>query len=1198
MSLFTDGRWSGDLPAPGDSGAFGDGEGVFVIHATLMHTGKVLWFSGHTETSHYLAESYVWDPTLPISTATRQPFPASTDVFCCHQANLDDGRVITIGGARAHPDHGQGIRAICIFDPATSTWSQIGELNEARWYPTLVTLPDGRLLAFSGRRASGESTPIAETVEVLSPPFQGPGYTTRTVIGGTKVFPTYPGMHLIRGGRIIHTGPTWRYEFNATVPIGTVSLRVTGGASGAWTDEGVSPQVDFREEGMSVLLPPAQAGRILLIGGGKAHFSGGNFASLDPASQPRSAEILDTQTSPPAWTRIADMSQPRINGSAVLLPDGKVLALGGHNRFKFEAGSTPSLPAEIYDPVANTWHSAGAMSVPRMYHSAHLLLPDARVLCAGGFDPNLAGDHNRKSFEFYEPPYFFNPDGSPSPRPTITGISREDGPDDVLAYGREFFIHTPNAGSIAKVALMRPGAMTHHTDSEQRYVAVEFIAEPGNGRLRALATPDATIAPPGWYMLWIVDTNNRPCARAPFVRLQREQFYIITDRSTFSKDEIAPAPATTTFENSFYVVMDGLLPADLSINPGTPFQPPPSSVTPTLTFTDAGGTSIPQISAVVRELLVEIPSIPAGIRQRFVLRYAVDIRGTAPFFQSDGTTPIENRQIVIRAVRGEHVGFGTMRLTHQPNPYTFDGPKPWLSVDLRVFKVLDGDTRFGQPPLNPTPSGAVGFIQGVLALLRTTPGTARAQFESLPTEAEASQLDIAESRDGRRVYNFAIAQVRYRGRTLDATDVRVFFRLFTTAATGMEFRPETYATVPNVDGHPIPVLGQQGGLLATIPFFAEPRVNPGDPLTLQRDPFNRQTIVHNPSGAETTWYFGCWLDFNQSAPGRFPLNASGAGPFFGPLASLQQLIRGRHQCLVAELFFGPDPTPVLATPGNNDNLAQRNLAILETDNPGGPATRTVQHTFEIKPSPTVATFAPSTNRVQIGQAVDRRGFVIERPDELMFRWGNLPRETEVTLYFPSIPAEEILQLAMQRNTWGQLELVDPHTIRCLVGGVTFVPLPGNRSTTIPGLISMVLPAGIRRDNRFHVVVHQAAGVTRAILGAFEIAIHVSKAALLLAEEKRTLSVMRHIALAIPPDDRWHPIFVRYLRHLAERVHGFGGNPDRVEPSPSGDPRPRPTDPDDDPCCDDKAWACCKQLGCLALGAGVGLVAAWLARRRK
>jgi hypothetical protein len=105
--------------------------------------------------------------------------------------------VITVGGARAHPDHGQGIRAICVFDPGTSKWTKIGEMDEARWYPTLVTLPDGRLIAFSGRREGGTGTFFAETVEVFSPPFQGPGYMSQIVINATKPFPTYSGMHLV-----------------------------------------------------------------------------------------------------------------------------------------------------------------------------------------------------------------------------------------------------------------------------------------------------------------------------------------------------------------------------------------------------------------------------------------------------------------------------------------------------------------------------------------------------------------------------------------------------------------------------------------------------------------------------------------------------------------------------------------------------------------------------------------------------------------------------------------------------------------------------------------------------------------------------------------------------------------------------------------------------------------------------------------
>lgn len=120
MPANTEGQWVGLTQTPGDSLVAGDGVGVFVIHATLLRSGSVLWFSGHTEGNHYLAESYVWDPTTPTSSAVSQAFPAGTDIFCCHQATLEDGRVITVGGAMTAPHHGAGIKAICIFDPAAA----------------------------------------------------------------------------------------------------------------------------------------------------------------------------------------------------------------------------------------------------------------------------------------------------------------------------------------------------------------------------------------------------------------------------------------------------------------------------------------------------------------------------------------------------------------------------------------------------------------------------------------------------------------------------------------------------------------------------------------------------------------------------------------------------------------------------------------------------------------------------------------------------------------------------------------------------------------------------------------------------------------------------------------------------------------------------------------------------------------------
>lgn len=1158
MPPSTEGQWSGLAQTPGDSRTTGDGQGVFVIHAVLLHTGNVLWFSGHAETIHYLAESWVWDPAQPTSTATRQPFPSGTDIFCCHHASLEDGRVITVGGAEVH--HGHGIRAICVFDPASSAWTKIGEMTEARWYPTLVTLPDGRLVVFSGRTEDGASDFIASTVELLKPPFTGPGYSTVTLAGANKTFPTYPGLHLVPGGRIVHTGTTWRYEAPVVTPIRTFSFRVTGPTTGAWTDEMVSPAVAFREEGMSVLLPPAQDGRLLLLGGAKTNASGGSFVSHEPGSDLRAAEILDTRTTPPTWTRTADMAHPRINLNAVLLPDARVLVLGGHNRYKWDGASTPSNQAEIYDPVLDTWTTAAAMSESRTYHSAALLLPDGRVVVAGGVDPTQSepgggGALNRKTLELYQPPYFFN-----GTRPTISSVSRDDGPSDRLSYGGQFTIETPNAPDIRKVALMRPGAMTHHTDSEQRYVALDFVPESAT-RLRVATVSDPSVAPPGYYMLWIVDNLNRPCQQARFVRLSAQRCFVIANRSHYSSDEVAPAASpATAFDEAFYVVMDGFLPAELGVTSATPTAAQLTAWAPAVTF-HRGAATASTFSAAPARLLLEDTALPAGVRQRFTFEYRLSIAGRAEFFEADGTTPIETQTVTIRGAKAGYTGQTGVALTHQPNPYMLDGPTTWLSVDLRVFQLNAGLSRFGRT-LGSDAAGAITYIQGVLNDFNAAPAAAVTSFNAISTDPDTSRLELARMRGGVRVFNFAIAQVRYRGRTLPANDVRVFFRLFTTAATGLDYQPATtYDRRTNPLGEPIPVIGLIGGEVATIPCFAQARVHPAlQSMAEQRDTTNRRTIAASPSGAETTTYFGCWLDFNQTDL-RFPLHPGGIGPYSSGLKSIQELIRGRHQCLVAEVHFGDDPIPTGAVPGGNDNLSQRNLAIVESDNPGSPITHTVQHTFEVKPTPGRGVALPDRpeafNQVlhlehAAAAAPHRHPFLLDTSlDELLIHWGNLPRDTRATLFLPGVGAEEILRLAALRIGPERLLRVDGDTVECLVGDVTWVPLPAGRRETIPGLLTLELPSHVKVRQRFKVVVQQVSGADRKVLGAFEIAVLVGKAAALLAEEESTLAVTRHILAGIPQEDRWHPVFARYVEQIAGRVRGFGGNPDKIEPSPDG-----------------------------------------------
>ena len=168
-----------------------------------------------------------------------------------------------------------------------------------------------------------------------------------------------------------------------------------------------------------------------------------------------------------------------------------------------EDASTATLGADLYDPVAGTWSSAGTCAYPRLYHSTALLLPDATVVSAGS---NPVRGTYEQHIEIYSPAYLFTTDGNgntiAATRPTITSSPTN------IGYAGSFQVQTPNAANISSVVLIRAGSTTHAFDMDQRLVGLTFTV--GSGVLTVTGPPNANIAPPGYYMLFLVNSAGVP----------------------------------------------------------------------------------------------------------------------------------------------------------------------------------------------------------------------------------------------------------------------------------------------------------------------------------------------------------------------------------------------------------------------------------------------------------------------------------------------------------------------------------------------------------------------------------------------------------------------------------------------------------------------------------------------------------------
>jgi hypothetical protein len=332
----------------------------------------------------------------------------------------------------------------------------------------MVVLPDGRPLInsgtlqydpFHGELRSGVYDPATGLFTDVQNMAHGRWYPTVTTLGDGTVM-TFSGL--------TETGAT-----NTTVEIYT--------AGSGWSQE-------FPADWTPPLYP-----RMHLLPDGRVFYSGSGRDSrfFDPSTKTWSAVVAETND-----------SGTRTYGTSVLLP---LTPQGGYKpRIMILGGGNPSTATtEIIDLSAPVpaWQVGPLMSQPRIEMNA-TILPNGKVPVRGSYEPHM---------EIYAPPYLFNLNGGLAVRPTITGV-----PAGPIGYGTTFQVSTPIAADIASVVLVRPGAPTHAFDMDQRLVGLSYTA--GLGVLNVTAPPNGNIAPPGYYMLFILNSAGVPSV-ASFVQV-------------------------------------------------------------------------------------------------------------------------------------------------------------------------------------------------------------------------------------------------------------------------------------------------------------------------------------------------------------------------------------------------------------------------------------------------------------------------------------------------------------------------------------------------------------------------------------------------------------------------------------------------------------------------------------------------------
>jgi hypothetical protein len=437
------------------------------IHNHVLRDGKILtWADDDAAFPDRLANfSKAFVVSVPADdmppTTVTEVDNQVTNLFCSGHTFLADGRLLVVGGHEGQQYYGS--TDVTIFDPATYTWqTQFAyPMTGGRWYGTAVTLGNGEVLVLSGTMTSqNDINPLPQIWRTND----GGGW--RNLTKAKLKVPIYPNLFVAPDGRVYCAGSDQNTRYLDTI---------ANGGKGAWIG-GPPRTFGSRFYGSAAMFD----GRILMAGGG------------NPPTN--SAELINLGDVAPVWQATASMQYARRHMNLTILADGKLLATGGSSAKGNDAAGAV-LPAELWNPASESWSTMASMTVKRLYHSTALLLPDGRVLSAGGGRPAAShGGGDNANAEIYSPPYLFK-----ETRPVITSAPTS------VPYGATFTVVTPPENpTIDVVRLIRLPSVTHCNNMNQRSLKLKFKAQLGQLTVTAPLDSERNLAPPGHYMLFIL----------------------------------------------------------------------------------------------------------------------------------------------------------------------------------------------------------------------------------------------------------------------------------------------------------------------------------------------------------------------------------------------------------------------------------------------------------------------------------------------------------------------------------------------------------------------------------------------------------------------------------------------------------------------------------------------------------------------